>query len=215
MSIWKQKKVSGGGEDYPVAPAGSQVAVLVAIIDLGTQNEEYQGKAKKARKAFFVWELVNEKQPNGDPFFLGRDYSVVISQNSNLNKLIQGWRGKALADGEEFDVEKMIGKSCLLQLVHTQSRGEKPRTYARIDGVSAVPKGMAVGKPTVTPFLWDVEMGTPFPDYDWLPRVYGVEAAGVFALSDEAKGAGTAAGGNANEEEVGAGAESDAGEIPF
>ena len=186
MSIWTQKKVSGG-EEFEVAPAGAQAAVLVAQIDLGTQTEEYDGKAKKMRKAFFVWELVNERQSDGSPFWLGRDYSVVISQNSNLSKLIEGWRNKALAEGEEFDVSKLLGKACLLNLVHKKSKGEKARTYARIDGVSAVPKGMAVGRPTVTPFLWDAEMGTPFPDHDWLPRVYGEKARDVFYRSDESK----------------------------
>ncbi len=173
----------GGFADTP--PAGTHQAVLVAIIDLGTQMEDYQGEQKKARKVFLAWELVQERaagMPHGH--VIGKQYTLSYHQKAALRGLIKGWRGKDLADGEEFDLAKLKGKSCLVNVTHSTS-GE--RTYANLGGVSPLPKGMPAVEPGVEPVLWYIGSDEPFPDAAWLPWSYGERLEEILNRSDEMK----------------------------
>lgn len=59
MSWTKQQANSKtGGGNYEKPPPGNHPAVCVAIIDMGTQKQEYQGNVTFAHRAYFVWELV-------------------------------------------------------------------------------------------------------------------------------------------------------------
>ena len=156
-------KASSGG-DFETPAAGSQPAVLVGLIELGTQQEEYQGQTKEARKVFLVWELTGEKKSDGSNFVIGRDYTQSLNQMAALRKVVEKWRGREMQVDEEFDLTKLIGKPCLLSLVHKTSQGGK--TYAKIDGVQAVPKGMAVPPATRKPIVWAIDGGQPIPDAD-------------------------------------------------
>ena len=64
MSVFKQTAASSGG-DYENAPVGNHPAVLVAMIDIGTHEEDYQGAKKQTRKIYLAWELVDEKKADG------------------------------------------------------------------------------------------------------------------------------------------------------
>ena len=44
--LWKD---SGGGE-FEQAPAGTHMAVCIRVIDIGTQDGEYQGKPNSKRQ---------------------------------------------------------------------------------------------------------------------------------------------------------------------
>jgi hypothetical protein len=64
-----------------------------------------------------------------------------MGQKANLRRLIEGMLGVALHDNEadSFDLEQLLERPCLLNVVHTESNGN---TYANIKGASPLPKGM-------------------------------------------------------------------------
>lgn len=202
-SPWKQRATSGGGE-FDVPDAGSHPAVLVALIDLGTHDEEFDDKKKQTkvikqiRKVYMAWELPTEAKPGGGGnFVVARDYGLFFSQNSNLRKMVEKWRGRGLDDGEEFDLTKLLGKSCLISLV--QKVSQNGNKYCKIDGVGQLPKGMTCPPATVTPVQWDVGSGDPIPETPWLPYLYGEPLKQVIERSAEYKAGGSGAG-DANEE---------------
>lgn len=53
-------KENGGGKEFEQASSGNHIARCVGLIDLGTQQSEYQGKTTYARKIVVRFELPNE-----------------------------------------------------------------------------------------------------------------------------------------------------------
>jgi hypothetical protein len=183
MGVFKQKATSGG--DYAIPPAGAHPAVLV---DLGTHEYTYNGKITKNRKVFLVWELTAEPNQGGGNFVVGCDYTLRLNPKAALQAIVEKWRGRALGEGEEFELTALLGTPCLLTLVHKSSQNN--RTYAKIDSIGPLPKGMAAPPATLTPFCWEIGDAAELPG--WLPFVYGEPAQDVIARSAERTGLGVA-----------------------
>ncbi len=164
MSMWKQKATTSSG-DFEKAPLGNHPAALVALVDLGMQEETYQGETKTQHKCYLVWELVTEKRANGDNHVIGVTLTFSMNEKAKLRQWLESWRGKKMAEGEEFDFSTLPGKKCLLSV--TEKNG-----YPVVSGVGSIPKGMTVAAPTKTPVLFSAsdDLDT-LPD--WLPYIYG------------------------------------------
>lgn len=139
-------------------PDGPQPAACFRVIDLGTQDTTYKGEAKRQHQILIGWEIFSEERmTDGRPFTIGRKYTLSTSEKANLRKDLESWRGKKFADAElgpggTFQIESIIGKSCLLNIVHEERDGS---VYANVKGISRLPKGMAVGAPeNATAFVW-------------------------------------------------------------
>lgn len=174
MGVWKRKASVSAGE-FDKAPPGNHPAVLVAIIDLGVQENEYQGVKRYDERAYFCWELTSEKSTTGKNHLIGIDLTVSMNEKAKLRKWIEAWRGKKLVEGEDFDITKLLGQKCLLSVAEKNG-------YPKVEGVGAVPKGMNVNAPEHTPILWDIDADegkTPIPE--WLPWLYGSKLADVVA----------------------------------
>ena len=176
---------SGGSGEVP--SEGVHPAVLIGLVGLGTFTESYQNKEYTTAKVMFVFELSNEMKADGDPHVLGFGYNLPpkLSKKSNLRKLIEQWRGKAMADTESLDMMKMLGAACQMNLAHAKSSNDK--TYAKMLGVMPLPKGMAAPKPWNETFAWSRGMGDFHPPA-WMPYLYGRPVEEVIADSHEAKG---------------------------
>ncbi len=139
---------SNGGT-MTVAPAGNHKARCVRVIDLGTQQKNFQGEAKLERTILVGWELPEEKHTFADekgpePFMVQRRYKLSLHEKANLAKHLESWRGKTFTQEERdtgFDLKKILGQTCLLNLVHAESNGN---TYANISSVTQIPKGTPV-----------------------------------------------------------------------
>lgn len=120
---------------------GTYPAVCIRIIDMGTQETEWQGEKKKAHKVKIVWEL-SELMSDGRPFIAMRDFTVSLHEKSTLRKFLAGWRGRDFTDEElrGFEAKNLLGKGCLLSLV---AKGD----YINVDTASKLPKGMEAPKP--------------------------------------------------------------------
>lgn len=158
MSVWKQTAKSRGenGGDYELPPEGNQAARCVALVDIGTQRSEYQGKASWRRRLVLVWELADAA---GKPLVC-KDFTMSLHENAALRAWVDSWRGKPLHDGEDFDLASLLGRACYVTISHKTTKGGKG-VYA-VDGVTAPPrvkgKEVEVEEPSRQPVLWWVEV---------------------------------------------------------
>jgi hypothetical protein len=188
MGVFSVKTAKGGeGIDFDVPPAGSHAAVLVAIIDLGTQEQEYQGKKSSKRMVQLVWELADEKHPKQNRnFTVGRDYGLSLNSKAGLRKLIEGWFAKELPEDQFFEIEKLLGSSGILTVIHKTSGAGN--TYAKVEGMKPLVKGMPKPKPTLPLTVWSIGCGKPIPELEWIPWIVGKPIKEVIGRSPEYQG---------------------------
>lgn len=127
-------------------PAGNHVARLYQILHLGTTHFQYMGEEKSSDKVRLTFELCNEKKvfKEGDeakPFSISREFGWTMGKKSKLRPFIEGMLGTTFNEetAYEFDAETLLGKACLLNVVHEEKNGN---VYANILGASQLPKGM-------------------------------------------------------------------------
>jgi hypothetical protein len=137
---------------YENPEPGSYAATCYKVIDLGTQESEYQGKKIKRRQVIIGWEL-SEKMSSGEPFTSSAFFTASLSEKSKLRPMLESWRGAAFTPEElnGFDLAKLIGKPCLVSLVLNEKK------KVRVGGVSKLPKGMQPSAPTLKPIHFDLE----------------------------------------------------------
>jgi hypothetical protein len=138
-----------GGGDFEKAPTGTQQAVCVFVFDIGWQKGEYAGVENILPKIIVCWESVEIMTTGefaGKPFMLSKYYTLSLHEKANLRKDLESWRGKAFTPEEldGFDVERLVGANCLLNVVATEKDKRK------ISAIMPLPKGMSQIKPTIT-----------------------------------------------------------------
>lgn len=154
---------TGGGGDFSPPPQGTHLAICNMVVDLGKQKGEYQGVPNVKHKVFVRWEMPHERMTWTDkdgvekegPRVISKTYTLSLHENSAMRADLVGWRGKNFSPEEEmaFDVSKLLGVPCMVTIVHNV-KGDK--TYANVQSVSGVPKGMDRPKTTeLTPLLYD------------------------------------------------------------
>jgi len=134
--------------NFKPVPAGSHLGRCWRIIDLGSQKVEYMGETKVQRKIMIGWELFGEtddgtplKTDDGKPMSIFKQYTLSWSENANLRKDLQAWRGKPWTDAEanRFDLKTVLGAFCMLNVIVTSKNG---KTYSNVGGISPVPAMM-------------------------------------------------------------------------
>lgn len=144
--------ISASSKDFEIHPAGVYAARCTRLIDLGTQDSEYMGQKKRAKKvmvAFETTQLMTEGDFAGQPFLVSNRYTASLHENAALRKALKSWRGRdfTAVELDRFDMKTILGKPCMLNVVHN-IEGEK--TYANIDSIMPLPAGMPPPKAAVT-----------------------------------------------------------------
>jgi hypothetical protein len=136
---------------YEPIPAGNYVARCYQMIHIGTVNELVNGETKVMNKVRVSWELPTEmkvfKEEKGEqPSSISKEFTLSLHEKSNLRKFLAGWRGKDFTEeqAKSFDITVLLGKECMLNIIHKTSKSGK--TYAEINSVSALPKGVKCPK---------------------------------------------------------------------
>lgn len=133
-----------GSGDFVQAPIGNHPARCIKIIDIGTQEGEYAGKAIFRRQIIVMWELPTEtfdnKEGKAVPFVVSKWYTASLSEKANLRADLVNWRGRPFTDEElmGFEVKNILGKACMVQVTHSE------KGKAKVTAVSSVPKGFTV-----------------------------------------------------------------------
>ena len=127
----------GGGGDFDPAPPGLHHSVCVDVVNLGWQETKF-GKKKQVK---IVWQT-KTKDAKGRRFQIRGTYTQSLNEKSNLRHILETWRGRPFTPEElrEFDVEKLIGVNCQIQVIHRAS--QKGRVYANAQAIVPAVKGM-------------------------------------------------------------------------
>jgi hypothetical protein len=132
-------------------PAGNYVARCYSMLELGTIPENYMGETKHLRKVRISWELPTETKTFDDkkgpqPLAISQEYTLSMNEKSNLRKMLASWRGKDFTEEEAkaFDITKLLGKPCMLNIIHKPGKADPSKIYEQIAGVTSVPKGFSV-----------------------------------------------------------------------
>lgn len=130
----------GGGQDFDPIPEGLHHAICYGLYDLGTQRFEIKGKEQAKHQVLIQWELPEiridvdkEGVTENLPRAISKKYNLSLHEKANLRKDLKTWRGKDFTDAEleGFDITKLLGVNCELQIIHT--KGEKK--YANVENV--------------------------------------------------------------------------------
>jgi hypothetical protein len=184
MSVFKRPTgKTGSGGDFELPSEEPQPAVLIGIIDIGTQTSPKYGKS---RQGVFIWELTGEeRKKDNTPFILAHKFTLSMNEKSNLYKFVKAWR-KNVTDGEEYDVAGLLGMKAVLNIELKGGQGEKgDRTYLEILGANKPAKGQTVNDPENDPLLWEIEGGSELPEQKWIPNLYGKPIQEMIRESDE------------------------------
>lgn len=137
-------KPSNQTRDFKPVPAGSHLGRLYKIVDIGTQQGEWQGKATYSRKMIFYFELHGEDdkgQPltndDGKPLIVTKYYNASLSEKSTLRKHLQAWLNIDFNNMPQgFEVRSILGKFAMVNVINYSKEGKQK---SAIDGLTAVP----------------------------------------------------------------------------
>ena len=140
-------------EGFELIEAGVHLGLCYGVIDLGTQKVTFQNEIKLQRKVRILFELPNLKKEfkagEGEkPFSISKEYTLSLDAKANLYKDLVSWRGKQFTEEEleGFDISKLLGKPCQIQIIHKQG---KNGDYAAIQSITPIMKGTDYPKQTV------------------------------------------------------------------
>jgi hypothetical protein len=125
--------------DYTPAPEGLHQAVCIDVVDLGIKATQWGDK----HKVQIRWAL-EERDPKTDRAFLvTSQYTMSLHKKAQLRQQLEAWRGRKFTEEElkGFDLEKLIGVNCQLQVVH--NLGDEGSVFANVQAVVPLGKGMA------------------------------------------------------------------------
>lgn len=156
----KKAKATGRIED------GTYPARIVQIIDLGLQENEWQGETKQQPKVFINFEFPTERiTVDGEdrPRWLGKEYTMSSHEKSQLYQVLMAADpgGKLTANGKK--IKPLLGQPLMVTVGSTASGN------AKIVSVARLMKGLTVGELENPAILFDLDN----PDeevYNKLPK---------------------------------------------
>lgn len=140
---------NNGGAPRELIAAGNYIARCYKMIQIGTVKELILGEEKILHKVRIGWELPTEmrvfKEEFGEqPMSIDKEYTLSMHEKSALRRDLKSWRGKDFTDkeAEAFDITKLIGVPCMINIVHKPSKKDPSRFYEEIAGITPLPKGV-------------------------------------------------------------------------
>jgi len=129
-----------GGADIPKLSPGMYQAACSRAVDLGLQETPW-GDSRKVGLLFVTKELIPEGEFEGKRYKLSKMYTLSLNSKANLRKDLEGWRGKGFSEQElaGFDIEKLEGVNCFINLILTEKNDKK---YMNISTINPMPKGI-------------------------------------------------------------------------
>lgn len=127
--------------NYSAAPEGLWQAVCCDVIDHGIVEKHWQGEVKKMHEVEIRWQLADTDPKSKKPYLIKRRFRMSLHEKSKLRPTLEAWRGRKFTAEEltGFDLEKLIGANCQVQLIHNiKSSGD---VYANIQAIVPMAKG--------------------------------------------------------------------------
>lgn len=120
-------------------PDGLHPAVCIGVYDIGTHQSKTWGNW--SRNVVIVWELPEQLMTDGRPLTISRQYTLSLHKKAGLRADLEKWRNRPFTEEEVggFDLLKLLGKPCQIQVMNKVTNGEK---YSNVAGIM-----MPTGKP--------------------------------------------------------------------
>lgn len=155
---------------FPPLEAGTYLARAYGLIDLGMQHSDTYDKDQ--HKILIMWELPTEtvETENGtDTRVLSKQYTCSLSENANLRKDLEAWRGRKFTEEElrGFDLRKILGVPCQLSVVPTERNG---KTYTNIGAVVGLPRGTTIPDQVHGKLIFDLDEEGAYQAMEILPE---------------------------------------------
>ena len=95
-----------GDNDFEKLTVGTYHGTCFRMVDLGTQDTEYNGEKKKKHLVRLDFEITESLEPednevnmeDGRPFGISRTYTASLFESANLRKELESWRGKSFTE---------------------------------------------------------------------------------------------------------------------
>lgn len=163
------------GHVRELIPAGNYIARCYQMIEIGTVSEVVKGESKILKKVRIGWELPEElktfdEKKGEQPLVISKEYTLSMNEKANLRKDLASWRGKDFTAEEAkcFDITKLIGVPCMLNIIHRPSKSDPSKIYDNISGITGLPKGVKC-PPQITPSFVLSYDEFDFTKFDHLP----------------------------------------------
>lgn len=126
---------------YPVAPEGLHPAACCDVVDLGLVDTQF-GQKHKVEIRWQLEEAIESEKGLIRPIVRQR-FTNSLHEKAKLRGVLETWRGRKFTKDElaGFDLEKLIGASCQIQVIHNVS--DEGQTFANVNAVIPLGKGMA------------------------------------------------------------------------
>jgi hypothetical protein len=123
--------------EYSTAPEGLWPAVCCDVVDMGMVQSQW-GQSHQVR---IVWQLEDIDPTNKKPYQVQRRFRLSLHEKSSLRPMLESWRGNKFSeeDLEGFDLERLIGVNCQVQVIHNVKSQNK--VYANVQAVVRAAKG--------------------------------------------------------------------------
>lgn len=136
-------------KEFEPVPAGNYPARCYSIVDLGSQETNFDGIKALKRQVRVFWELPTKKKvfkegEEAKPCVVSSRYTLSFNAKSNLRHVIESWIGRKLTDKEVYDgswkLPDLLGLPCLVTVGNEE--GKDGNTYARVMAVAPMVEGM-------------------------------------------------------------------------
>jgi hypothetical protein len=112
---------------YPEVATGVHKARCVKVIDLGTQENNYDGQVTWKHQCMIIWEVPSQSNNNGEPLTISKFYTLSLHEKATLGNDLSSWRGRPFTEMEKkgFDISKLVGVPCMINVM--EGKNGKPR----------------------------------------------------------------------------------------
>lgn len=131
-------------KERKLIPNGVYVARCYSVVDLGTQESEYQGEKKYLRKVRVTFEIpslmeVFDKEKGEQPKVIGKTYTLSDFSKSNLVKDFMGWFSDSKEEGDILYLleNKTVGRAVMMNI------GSFENTYGTFNCIESLNPLMA------------------------------------------------------------------------
>jgi len=163
-----------GGKQRKLIPQGMHDAVNFMVVDIGTQFNPAFGTS--SRKVLLGWEFPDHRIKTDDsdrPMVSSKTFTLSLHEKATLRKTLESWRGtkftqEQLAKG--FDISKLLGVNCQIQILHEEKNG---KVYDNIANILPPKSGKIAVVNTENEHLYysmDDNMEIPANLYDWIVK---------------------------------------------
>lgn len=129
-------------------PAGNYIARCFQMVEIGTVTDHLQFTTT-VKKVRIGWELPEElkvfdKDRGEEPLMISKEFTLSMNPKANLRKMLASWRGKDFNETEakSFDITKLLGKPCMLNIIHKNGVADPTKVYEAIAGITPLPKSV-------------------------------------------------------------------------